>query len=90
MSWRAWENDAVFRPMPNRAEVLRAAAGARSLGRDGHRGDEFVLGHAVAVVGDRDPRVPPVPSELHVDVAGLRRDAVVHEVRDGGLDCVAQ
>jgi hypothetical protein len=44
----------------------------------------------VAVTGDRDPRVPAVPSEDDIDLACLRENAVVYKICGRRLSAAAQ
>src|SRR5260370_38856946 len=44
----------------------------------------------VAVIGDRNPRVPAVPSEDDINLVCFRGDAVVYKICDRRLSAVAQ
>ena len=54
---------------------------ARASGPDSHRVNQGRLGHAAAVIQNRNLGVRPRPLEVQPDVTGTGGDAVVDEVR---------
>ena len=79
-----------LQPHAEPAEILRGACGAGPRAAMVIAVTSSGFGHPVAVVDDRDPRVPPVPGEDHIDLPGLGGDAVVDQIGDGGLEAVTQ